>query len=182
MGMHSEFIGIRIIVCLCGSVDHHGFFLRNAFESVIHVGRNMNQNRIMFASKELVYLTVCRRIRSAVIKNNFHHAFYNGHIVILLLMIMPSFYNSRVGGRHIHLAELLKHLIINAQDLHQSAPLVRYDFQLFNHDTFDHIRCPHILFAPVFATIFPAYCRDSNVPASLHQPSRISHSILPSLI
>ena len=80
----------------------------------------------MVTDKKLVDFTVGGRVLASVVQDDLHHAAYYDKMVDLLLMIMPSFYHSRIGCGQINLSKLNKHRIIGSQHLHEATSLVGY--------------------------------------------------------
>src|SRR6185369_5314305 len=107
--------------------------------------------------------------------------------------------DARIGDRVGRLLDLAKDGLVVANDLDQVAPIVGVHRARLHYDAVDHARLrarrfgargassgrrvvgPSMRLAPVSATRLPARWSDAMVPASVHQPSRISHESWPRL-
>src|SRR5206468_8447032 len=108
--------------------------------------------------------------------------------------------DARVGEREGALLDLPEDRLVVAQDLDQDPAVVAVDDTLLDDDALDHRRFsaarrrggrwaaatvgrwvvgPSTRLAPVLATRLPDRWSEANVPASDHQPSRISHASSP---
>src|SRR5487761_66520 len=104
---------------------------------------------------------------------------------------MPAFHHARIRGGHIELAEFDELRVVGSQNFHQAPALIGNHLELLDTNAVDHrfpfafrdffaVLAPFTLFAPPFATRLFASRRESNVPASVHQPSRTLWRIEPS--
>jgi hypothetical protein len=60
MRLHPEFIGFFIIIHLGRAIDYAGFALADAFEPVVDIGRDLQENGIVFPHKKFINLFVGR--------------------------------------------------------------------------------------------------------------------------
>jgi hypothetical protein len=125
MRWQTVLIGRAINIDLRWDVDNDGFFLADAFPSMIDPFGHLNQQRVVNPDEELIRLPFCRRVFARIIKDQFDHSLDGTDVIGLDLMIVPGLHHLGIGGGDIHLTELQKQVIIRPEDLHQPSPVVR---------------------------------------------------------
>src|SRR5436189_150227 len=83
-------IRIAVFIEFRRNVDYQGFILADAFEAVIHVGRDLQHHLIMRSHEKFIDLAKSGRVFSSVIEDDLHHAMDNNKMIPLSLMIMPA--------------------------------------------------------------------------------------------
>src|SRR5439155_2282559 len=124
--VHPKFIRVVVVIHFGRAVHDDRLVFTDTLEAVINIIGNLKEHLIMITHKKLVDFSVGGGGLATVVKDNLHHPAYYHKMVDLLLMIMPSFYHSRIGCGQINLSKLNKHRIIGSQHLHEATSLVGY--------------------------------------------------------
>jgi hypothetical protein len=174
MGIHTILIWILVVIDTGGAVDHQGLIHANAFEAVEDKGRYLQQQGIMVPHKKLVHFPVCGRSGPRIIQHYLHHAFYHHHVIGLLFVIVPALYHSGICAGEIYLAKFNKQLIVCPQHLHQSAALVRDDFQILCLYTVNSLHFEPFNLFTFLCIIRPSLCDQIARPQQRFKSSRVS--------
>src|SRR5213078_1693727 len=194
-------IGLRGIVVLGGVIEERRRRRAEHPVAVCDARRDGEHGGPTLAHVEDLRAAAGRRPLPEVVEHDLRHARGEEPDVPLPLVPVEGLDDARVSdgeGRLLHQPE---DGLVVADDLHQETAIVRVHGEQLQDDAVDHagtcgarlrpagrgtpsasggrVVGPSSLLAPVSATRLPARCSDSIVPASVHQPSRISHASSP---
>src|SRR5258706_4772129 len=126
MRIHPVFIRVLIVVAFCGVVHDDRFVVAYAFEAVIDVVGDFDEEGGVVAYDEFVDHAVGGGVFAAVVEDDFHLASYADEMVGLFVVVVPGFDHAGVGGGHVDLAELdvVALFVVGAEHFHQPAALV----------------------------------------------------------
>src|SRR6266566_8154588 len=190
-------IGPGGIVVLCGVVEERRRRRAEHPVAVCDARRDGEHGGPTLAHVEDLRAAAGRRPLPEVVEHDLRHAGREEPDVPLPLVPVEGLDDAWVGDGEGRLLDRLEDGLVVADDLHQETAIVRVHGEHLQDDAVDHMgTCdarprptgrrtgsssgrhvvgPSTLLAPVSATRLPARCSDSIVPASVHQPSRISH-------
>ena len=141
---HPELVGLVVVVGQGRDAHEERCLCADGLEPVIDTWRDADQDRVLFADKELHKGFMGRGILAGIVERDFHHPVNTGEVVGLFLVVVPGLDDARVGGRAVDLAEPLKDLVVAAEDFHQPAALVGDDPEGLDSDTVDIVfHCCH---------------------------------------
>src|SRR3990172_6723531 len=79
------------------------------------------------------------RAGAGIVEHHLHHPLDHAEMVGLALVVVPGLDDAGVSGGEVDLSELLEHLLVAAQDLHEPSPLVGDHLELLDHHALDHL-------------------------------------------
>src|SRR6266446_2540521 len=194
-------IGVRGIVVLGGVIEERRRRRAEHPVAVCDARRDGEHGGPTLAHVEDLRAAAGRRPLPEVVEHDLRHAGREEPDVPLPLVPVEGLDDARVSDGEGRLLDGPEDRLVVPDDLHQETAIVRVHGEQLQDDAVDHagtcdarlrpagrrtpsasggrVAGPSTLLAPVSATRLPARCSDSIVPASVHQPSRISHMSSP---